>query len=53
MLFELLSDSQPDTDGSVYNSNTCTFNNVYSSCDRSILSDIDPDINYYNNTIIS
>ena len=53
MIMNLLSDSQPDTVGSVYNSNKCIFSNMYSSCDRSILSDIDPDINYYNNTIIS
>ena len=36
MQVKRLSHSQPDTVRSVYCSNKCTFNNVYSSCDRGI-----------------
>ena len=54
MLVKLSSDSKLNIYGSDNNSNTCTlFNNVYSNYDRSILSDVDPDINYFTNSVNS
>ena len=48
ILPQLSSDSVQHDDGSDHKSNT--FNNLYSTYDRSILSDIDPDIHYLSNT---
>ena len=51
MIVKLAPDSQLYNDASDHKSNMCAFSNMYTNDDRSILSDIIPDIHYFTNSL--